>query len=125
MRALVIGNNSRVAACLEAESGPVNVSWNFSATAASGVNDPLAGLCVHLLRRMRFTYFSGLGSRWMDLAANLSLRLGTNTESSRRDTRQSGVDAISDSSNGSFRDAIKICNEAAATVSDPIAAVVT
>ena len=111
-------NSSRMAACLEAKSGPANVSWNFAAMAGSGVYDPFVGSRLHLLRRTRFACFFGLGSRWMDLAANLSLRLGTNTESSGRDTRRRGEDAISGSSSGSFRDAMKLCKEAAGTVGD-------
>jgi hypothetical protein len=58
----------------------------------------------------------------MDLAANLSLRLGMNTESSRRDTRRCTEDAISGSSSGSFKDAMKLCKEAACTLGDPIGA---
>ena len=126
MRILAIRNNSRMAAYMEAESGPANVSWNFAAMAASGVCDPLASLHVHLLRRTRFACFSGIGSRWMDLADNLSLCLGTNTESSRRDTSLcGGGDAISDSSNGSFRDVMRPYKEATGTVGDPIVAAVS
>jgi hypothetical protein len=58
----------------------------------------------------------------MDLAANLSLCLGTNTESSRRDTRRHGEDAISGSSSGSSKDAMKLCKEAAGIIGDPIGA---
>jgi hypothetical protein len=61
----------------------------------------------------------------MDLAANLSLHLGMNTESSRHDTRRRGEDAISGSSSGSFKDAMKLYKEAAGTLGDPIGAAAT
>jgi hypothetical protein len=92
-------------AYLEVETGSVNVSWNFIATAGSGIYDSPAGLPVHLLRRTRFACISELGSQsqWMDLAANLSLRLKTNTESSTRDTRWIREEAISDSCTAASR----------------------
>jgi hypothetical protein len=51
----------------------------------------------------------------MALAANLTLRLGTNTESSTRDTRRIGEDA-SGSSSGSFMDEMKLSKDTAGCV---------
>jgi hypothetical protein len=118
-----------MAACLEAKSSPANVSWNFAAMAASGVYDPLAGLRVHLLRRMCFACFSGLGLRWMDLAAKpVTAPWDEHGVVKTRNTPARGGgcgDAISDTSNGNFRDAMKLCKEAVGTVGDPTAAAVS